>query len=183
MGASRRLDDDAARERFDAIWGACYGDVHRYALRRAPDAARDVTAEVFLVAWRRIGDVPDDALPWLLGVARRTIANARRADGRRRALGERLRGGVAPPAGDPSETLSGGRLAAAFARLPPRDREVLALLAWEGLDPGRAARALGCTRAALAVRLHRARRRLERELGGSEPARTDDPTTSEEPTA
>jgi len=53
---------------------------------------------------------------------------------------------------------------AAFRRLSERDREALALVAWEGLDHAAAARALGCTRAAFAVRFHRARRRLAAQI-------------------
>ncbi len=56
------------------------------------------------------------------------------------------------------------RLRAALAVLSERDREALRLVAWEGLDPERAARAAGCSRGAFAVRLHRARRRLEAAL-------------------
>ena len=41
---------------------------------------------MFLTAWRRFDRVPDDALPWLLGVARRVLANARRSAARRPAL-------------------------------------------------------------------------------------------------
>jgi len=49
--------------------------VRSYAARRAGlDAADDVVAEVFLTAWRRIDDLPDDPLPWLLGVTRRVLA-------------------------------------------------------------------------------------------------------------
>jgi RNA polymerase sigma-70 factor (ECF subfamily) len=60
-------------------------------------------------------------------------------------------------------------LAVAFASLRPADREVLVLVAWDGLDPARAARALGCSRGTFAVRLHRARRRLAAALRAAEP--------------
>ena len=40
------------------------------------------------------------------------------------------------------------------------DRELLTLLAWDGLSQEEAAVALGCSRGALKVRLHRARRRF-----------------------
>ncbi len=53
---------------------------------------------------------------------------------------------------------------AAFAALRERDREVLRLVAWDGLDAAEAAEVLGVTRLAFTVRLHRARRRLERAL-------------------
>jgi RNA polymerase sigma-70 factor (ECF subfamily) len=45
------------------------------------------------------------------------------------------------------------------------DRELLALVAWEGLAREELALALGTSRAAVRVRLHRARRRLREALG------------------
>jgi RNA polymerase sigma-70 factor (ECF subfamily) len=47
-----------------------------------------------------------------------------------------------------------------LARLSDRDREAILLVAWEELDTASAAAVLGCSRAAFAVLLHRARRRL-----------------------
>jgi RNA polymerase sigma-70 factor (ECF subfamily) len=67
-------------ERFEGLFRDNYAAVRGYALRRAPrDMAQDVVAETFLVAWRRLDDVPADALPWLYGVARRVLANQRRS--------------------------------------------------------------------------------------------------------
>jgi RNA polymerase sigma-70 factor (ECF subfamily) len=55
-------------ERFEGLFRATYPAVRAYALRRsAPEAAKDVVAETFLVAWRRLDEVPEDALPWLYG--------------------------------------------------------------------------------------------------------------------
>ena len=154
-------------ERFECLFRENYVDVRAYALRRAaPDVAQDVVAETFLIAWRRLDDVPGDALPWLYAVARRTLANQRRSATRRVALEQRLAGAVAAAgSGDPSERLNAGELLrVALARLSERDREALILVAWHGLSGARAARAAGCTRAAFEVRLHRARARLAREL-------------------
>src|SRR5918999_2368171 len=149
-------------ERFERIYDAHYAAVLAYALRRAPRAeADDVVAETFTVAWRRLADVPDEPRPWLYEVARRVLANRRRGDARRAALIERLR--LAPAiADDGSAEL--GALANAFAALPEHEREALALVSWEGLPTGDAARAAGCSDVAMRVRLHRARRRLKRAL-------------------
>ncbi len=137
--------------------------VRSYALRRSnSEMADEVTAQVFLVAWRRRSDVPEDALPWLLGVARRVLADQRRAAARRNRLGQRL-GSTAVE--EPADVVTHDRgLAAALGQLSARDREVLLLRYWEDLEPEQIARALGCSRTAAAVRLHRARRRLAREL-------------------
>ncbi len=127
-----------------------------YALRRADaEEARDVVAETFTVAWRRLDQVPDDgALPWLLLTARNVLANRRRGE-RRDARGPAA---VEPDHAD--DVVGVATLVSAFNRLPERDREVLALVAWEGLEPREAAATLGCSAATFSVRLHRARKRL-----------------------
>lgn len=150
------------------LHAAHYAAVRAYALRRTDsDRAQEVVAEVFVIAWRRFEDVPDDALPWLYGVARRVLANQRRGDARRAALDVRLREQpAARPTADPLDGLAAdtGRVHAALASLSERDREALLLIAWEGLEPAVAARATGCSRATFAVRLHRARNRLAAAL-------------------
>lgn len=140
-----------------------------YARRRAPAAvADDVAAETFAVAWRRAGDVPEEPLPWLLGVARRVLATQRRADARRTRL-HRLLLETAPPPPPPHD---GGRVAEALSRLSERDREAILLIAWEGLAPRQAAAVLGVTPTAFWVRLHRARRRVRAALEPTDSAGT-----------
>ena len=167
----------------DALWRAHGPAVVRYARRRVgPADVDEVVAETFVVAWRRRGEVPDPPLPWLLGVARGVSANLHRAARRRDALRDRLTtagpGGLdssnpGDPGVDTGDVTAG--VAAALARLHENDRELLLLLAWDGLTHNDAARALDCSRGALTVRLHRARRRLRAELDRSadpaEPAR------------
>ncbi len=151
---------------FEALFAAHYSGVHAYVIRRVPLAhAEDVLAETFLVAWRRRAEVPQDALPWLLGVARRVVANQLRSDRRRGALAGRLRA-ASPGASFPWEPLStmDTELAEALASLSEREREALLLVAWDGLDGVRAARAAGCSAAAFRVRLHRARTRVAAQL-------------------
>jgi RNA polymerase sigma-70 factor (ECF subfamily) len=149
------------RERFERVFDAHFRAVLAYALRRAGHAeAEDAVAETFLVAWRRLDEVPEDPRPWLLGTARRVLANQRRAAGRRTALGERL----AREREVLVETFHDPPIVRALGRLSESDRELLLLVAWEGLSTEQAAEALGCSRAALKVRLHRARRRLRAEL-------------------
>lgn len=141
-----------------------YADaVHRYALRRSDrETADEVTAQVFMVAWRRRTAVPEQALPWLYGVARKALADQRRGTARRSRLNERLRGEVTEQA--PGPELLDDELARALRALSRDDREAVLLRYWEELEPAQIAQAMGCTRAAIAVRLHRARLRLRREL-------------------
>jgi RNA polymerase sigma-70 factor (ECF subfamily) len=163
----------AARDdRFEELFREHYPAVRAYALRRTSrDAAQDVVAETFLVVWRRLDEVPADALPWLYGVARRVLANQRRGAQRGAALTERIAGATSGAAGDdPGERAGDAELIRlALGRLPEPSREALMLVAWHGLSGARAARAAGCSRAAFAVRLHRARARLAAELAALEP--------------
>ena len=130
-----------------------------YGLRRLdPEAARDVTSETFLVAWRRWRRVPEAPLPWLLATARRVLANEVRRQRRVAALSVRV-------AADPAEILTMNTdLRAALARLSAMDRELLMLVAWEGLSAAEAAGVVGCSAVASRVRLHRARLRLSEAL-------------------
>lgn len=82
----------------------CRRPVMAYLLRRADrETAIDVAAETFLVAWRRIDDIPegDQARLWLYGVARRVLANQRRSRGRFRSMTERVAGAGADPVPTP----------------------------------------------------------------------------------
>jgi RNA polymerase sigma-70 factor (ECF subfamily) len=152
--------------RFDALFAAHYPAVRAYIARRSAAASvDDVLSETFLVAWRRLDRVPGDALPWLLAVARRVLANQRRAEARRGALAERLaRLTARAGAVEPDRSVLGPELSAAFAALSAREREAVLLVAWEGLEPARAAQVVGCAPDAFRARLHRGRRRLAAQL-------------------
>ncbi|GAA3552095.1 sigma-70 family RNA polymerase sigma factor [Nonomuraea rosea] len=160
--------------RFEEIYGSSYGALLGYALRRCPDPddAADVVAETFTVAWRRMAEVPegDEARLWLFGVARNVLANQRRGERRheRRTAALRAELAASPVVASslaaelPGEDLSPmGRV---FRSLSDDDRELLALVAWERLDPGQIARTLGISRNAARVRLYRARKRFARGL-------------------
>ena len=152
--------------RFENLYRAHADQVHAYARRRtSPGAADDVVSETFLVGWRRLSDVPEQPLPWLLGVARRVLANRRRTESRTDALTRRLAGSepVAGPGHDVDDELN-QRVRLALAGLGDRDRELLMLIAWEGLRVQEAAEVLGVRSGTLAVRLHRARKRLSEAL-------------------
>lgn len=160
--AFRRLYAD----HFDAVLG--------FALRRVdrPEDAADVTADTFLVAWRRLAHVPvaPDTRPWLYGVARRVLANHRRGDRRRSALGDRLRRDLATSVPDASDdVVQQADVTAAMSQLSARDQEVLELHLWEGLEPREIAEVLGLTTTVVRPRLSRARSRLRQVLGNDPP--------------
>src|SRR5712692_701590 len=158
-------------ERFRAIYDANYGPLLAYVLRRTVSAedGADALADTFLVAWRRLDRVPEgaEARLWLFGVARRILANTRRAGTRRDRLHSSLlieaeiRSTVhAPREADPSL----GVVSEALEQLHERDRDRLRLAAWEGLTYDELASVLGCSKGAARIRVHRARRRLAAHL-------------------
>jgi len=139
--------------------------VRRYVWRREPTDADDVVAETFLVAWRRLDDVPSDARPWLIGVARNVRLNARRSARRQQALGSRL-SEAAPAAVVAEPAAASDAVQAALAQLSETDREVLLLSIWDDLDRAAIADVLGCSQPNVSLRLHRARRRFAQALKG-----------------
>jgi RNA polymerase sigma-70 factor (ECF subfamily) len=162
-------DDKEAR--FTALYQRHYGDVLRYAARRAgAEAAAEVAAETFLTAWRRLDAVPArEPLPWLYVTARQCLANELRKQERRQRLDARMQAEAgasaqAVRAGPADSAASQLDVLAALATLPANDQEALRLTEWEHLDHAAAARAAGCSASAFKVRVHRARRRLARAL-------------------
>jgi RNA polymerase sigma factor (sigma-70 family) len=155
-------------QRFRVLYRQHYARVLAYALRRVgPDHAPDVVAETFLVAWRHIRKAPAEPLPWLYRLARNAAANEGRALRRGVRLQERARAGAATmlagtlAASDHAERVGETDwVLAALRRLSPRDQEALRLTVWEDLDVATAAAVMGCSTAAMKVRVHRARRRL-----------------------
>lgn len=159
------------RTRFEALYARHAPAVKAYALRRSdPSSADDVVAEVFVVCWRRLDELPADTLPWLLGVGRRVLSDQRRSERRRRALAERL--AERPALAVDSRGDGDGVLGEALARLGESDRELLLLIAWDGLTPAQAAVVLGVKPSTARVRLMRARRRLSHALAREDPAGT-----------
>ena len=172
------LTDAEAVERFQALYAEHHRRVYAYAVSMAGrQLADEVVSEVFLVAWRRFADVPTPAVPWLLTVARHVIGSQFRAAARQQSISAELRAWVteaqlaAPDVADEvSERIA---VLAALAALPEADRELLTLVAWHGLKPNEAAQVVGCSTAAYFVRLHRARRRLERAMADPQPILPD----------
>jgi RNA polymerase sigma-70 factor (ECF subfamily) len=163
--------------RFERLYDEHFDRVAAYLLARVDrDAAADALAATFEVAWRRIADVPAQELPWLLGVARRVLANARRSRARQAALVERMASATRSAAGAQEDAGAAAELAGAIAQLTSSQQEALLLIAWDGLSEREAALALGCSRAAFAARLHRARARVRAAMAPPEGGRERAPT-------
>lgn len=156
---------------FRALYRATYPDLLRFVSRRVhPSHADDVVADTYLVAWRRLDDIPVDpgqARAWLFATARHALLNERRGAQRREALAIRI--AEAPeifrsPAPDTERVDCRMDLAAAWRQLAPADQEVLALTLWDGLSGPEAAAVLGISAAAYRLRLCRSRRAFRRLL-------------------
>jgi RNA polymerase sigma factor (sigma-70 family) len=148
---------------FEAFYAETFRDVQAFVQRRAhPMLVEEILSETYLVAWRRRADIPSEARAWLFTVARNQMLTAHKGVRRQRDLHVRL--GSATSVDHVADTSVGviERLALhqAWNTLSAADQEVLALSLFEELDAPRAAQVLGCSRAAYAMRLSRARRRL-----------------------
>jgi RNA polymerase sigma-70 factor (ECF subfamily) len=163
----------SAAARFEALYTGSYQEISGYVRRRVPpDAADDVVAQVFTVAWRRFGQVPSppqDRL-WLFGVARNCATEHYRSANRSLRLRARLTQEPAaaehvPGPGGPDQ--DPGPVLAALASLRPKDREALQLVLWDELSHTEAAAVLGCTVNAFELRYRRARNRVRDALAAA----------------
>mgnify|MGYP003452560820 CR=1 FL=1 len=135
----------------------------RYFARRAPyQDAEDLAAEVLATAWRRRADVPREAvLPWLYTTAGFVLANYRRkrTDLPVDEVPERA---VQPRVGSDPElsAIFDTEVRGALGSVGERDRHILLLNAWDGLDGEELAQVLGISRSGADAALSRARKRL-----------------------
>jgi RNA polymerase sigma-70 factor (ECF subfamily) len=168
-------DPEPRRARFEALFREHHSAVRGYARRRVPsEAVDDIVSETFLVVWRRLDQVPECALPWLLTVARNVVGTEWRGAARRQRLWLKAQRGHVVGY-DPEPDIADGPVVAALACLKERDREALTLVAWDGLTPAQAAAVLGEPSDRFRQRLrragHRLRVHLNDELRGTEFAR------------
>jgi RNA polymerase sigma-70 factor, ECF subfamily len=161
-GASRV---ESREERFGRLYETGRNRVVSYAMRRTHNSeeAADVVAETFAVAWRRLEAIPrgERELPWLFTVARKVIANRVRRNSTHATVVRKVAHelSTSSPA---MEELDAERLAAigALDQLSDEDREILMLVAWDGLTSRELGWVLSCSPTAARIRLHRARARL-----------------------
>jgi RNA polymerase sigma-70 factor, ECF subfamily len=151
------------RERFTTIYDESRQRVWAYVVSRAGrQVADEVVSETFAIAWRRFDQVPQNALPWLLRVARNVLRDNIRAETRREGLQREMREWITGDVADHVAERLG--VLKAMARLAQDERELLILIAWQGLSHKDAAKVLGCSVPTFRVKLHRARKRLQTEL-------------------
>lgn len=153
--------------------------MRQYCRRRVDESScDDVVAQTFLIAWRRRADLPPNPLPWLLVTARQVISEQlrQRARERERPPPDWQSLATAPPEVTVTERDQALR---ALAALNDTDRELLLLVAWDGLSNAEAAQVLGISKATFGVRLHRARARLEKAAGVPDEEPVPAPRTSD----
>jgi len=152
--------------------------VYRY-VRRRVDAndADDITADVFVTACRRIGDIPDGSeLPWLYRTAWNLVSNHWR---KQTPLSVAEVHETADEFDNFADLITESAvLRQAWATLSARDREVLRLVAWEGLDGAGLAAALGISVSGAGAAVWRARQHLR---SAYEHIEAETPTTAQEP--
>lgn len=166
---------NSREERFRVAYAAAYNDVLRFVQRRTLlHQADDVVAEAFLVAWRRVADLPDDpgdARAWLFGIARNCLFNQWRSAQRQDAVAVRVAENVTETGGttpDDADLIARRvDLATAWRELRPADQEVLALTVFDSLTSAQAGAVLDISPVAYRLRLSRARNTLRRHLEGA----------------
>lgn len=155
-------DDECA---FSELFARYHAPILAYTQRRLPPSdAQDVVAETFTTVWKRLSDVPLEPAtrPWLYTVARHAVANHTRGYRRFSRLVNRLQ----PIDVEGADEAVHRRAEHAvvheeLAKLRPIDREVLLLALWDELPHAEIALVIGCSDKNVAVRLHRAKQRLQ----------------------
>ena len=177
-GVDERGLAEAARtspDAFAVLYRQYVGRVHGFAVRRSGsrEVAEEVTSATFERAWRAMPSFEwrgGGFKAWLFAIAARELAGWYRRDARggnpraQRAL--RLL--HSDTAVDDDERVSVeddlALLRDALSTLPERYQEAISLRHLAGLDADEAAEAMGCTKAVLAVTLHRATKALRRAI-------------------
>lgn len=160
-----RSSSETSEQRFNRLYRETSDDVLAYLVRRSrtTEDAIDALAETYAAAWQKLDSLPDAdrARLWLFGAARielRKVAGRTRAD---HELAARLANELeAAPHQQLGAADRDEELWQAIAHLAARDREILALTAWEGLAPREIAAVMGMSANAVRMRLTRARRNL-----------------------
>jgi RNA polymerase sigma factor (sigma-70 family) len=150
--------------RFRSLFNENYRQLAKYARHRglSADESDDLIASTFEVVWRRFESIPDgnDAVLWLYGIAFNQLRNLRRSNRRQIRLAARILPDTSMPASAELSDIPLEAIRAALEALTFDDREVILLVAGDGLSADEVGVVLGCGAATARSRLHRARKRL-----------------------
>lgn len=162
-------DNDA--QVFNTVLEATLPDLLRYLVRRvqAPEAAADLLSDSAVIIWSKRAKAPADPEAirmWMFVIARNALRTHWRSERRRTeaatALSNELRRKEELDVGNSLEKRLDVRRA--IARLPPRLREPLILVHWDGFTLDGAARHLGVNPSTLRSRYSAARAALAKDL-------------------
>ena len=145
---------------FDQLYDRHVLEVYRYIARRhIGNDAQDLTGDVFLIAFQKLNSIPAGSeLPWLYRTAWNVLANAHRKNDPIPANFDLTE--IEPDCAD--VVISNDQLNRSWQKLPQKDREVLRLVAWEGLSGKELATTLGISEGGAGAALSRARANLRK---------------------
>lgn len=130
----------------------------------------EITAEVFVLAWRKLRPETPMGLRWFVRTADNKLRDVdRSARSRGRALDALSRG--LENAAERIHPLEALALRQAMKDLNARERQVVVLTYWDELTAGEVAEVLRCSPAAVWTTLTRARTKLRAQLQGKENGR------------
>ena len=144
---------------FEELFSAHAVDVHRYIARRhIGNDVDDLVAEVFTLAWQKWNEIPDDfELQWLYRTAWFVLANAHRKHTEIPIDAGQIEAFTADIA---DVVIEHAEMRRVWLEIPERDREILRLVAWEGLTPPEVAAVLGTSLGGASSAISRARKNL-----------------------
>ena len=145
---------------FDQLYDRHVLEVYRYIARRhIGNDAQDLTGDVFLIAFQKLNSIPAGSeLPWLYRTAWNVLANAHRKNEPIPANFDLTE--IEPDCAD--VVITNDQLNRSWQKLPQKDREVLRLVAWEGLSGKELAATLGISEGGAGAALSRARANLRK---------------------
>ncbi len=147
-----------------------------YPLNR--DDLDDIVEETMLVIWRRLDDVPvGSERPWMIGVARNVLRNAKRSRRRRQSAESSTRARGSSASAEDHVTAN-DELRRALENLSETDREMILLKAWDGLSDADISHVMGISAPAVAVRVTRVREKMMLTLDGSLSRNSEPPSDS-----
>ncbi len=166
---------DQARVAFESLYRESRDDLYAYVagLLRDRSAAEEVTSQAFERAWRKRRQLrPDRGSPraWLFGIARNAALDELRRRSRVAPIpAEPADGHAAKAAADPAQLASGrADIQRALAALSGRERELVALKYFAGLQNAEIAAVIGTSESNAGTRLHRVLEKLRRSLDAAD---------------
>ena len=152
---------------FEVLFSAHALEVHRYVARRhVGNDIDDVVADVFTLAWQKWDEIPAGfELQWLYRTAWFVLANAHRKHSEIPIDTSEVEGFTADIA---DVVIEHSEMRRVWLEIPERDREVLRLVAWEGLTPPEVAAVLSISTGGASSAISRARKNLAARFENSD---------------